>query len=167
MGDIIKIRSLDENDKEWLKKLIISEWASIKVITRGKVHYIDKLPGYVAIQDNEKVGLITFRISKDECEIITLNSLKDNIGIGTILLEELENYAKLKSCKRLWVITTNDNIDALRFYQMKGFAIKTIYVNAIKKSRKLKPEIPLRGLYDIEIKDEIELEKILKKKSKC
>lgn len=160
MGDI-KIRSLDEHDKEWLKKLMISEWASIKVVTRGKVHYVDKLPGYVAIKDKEKAGLITFRIFKDECEIVTLNSLKDNIGIGTTLLEKLENYAKIKGCKRLWVITTNDNIDALRFYQMKGFKIKAIYIDAIEKSRKLKPEIPLRGLYDIEIKDEIELEKIL------
>ena len=160
----IKIRSLEVNDKEWLKRLIISEWASIKVVTRGKVHFVDKLPGYVAIQDNEKRGLITFRISKDECEIITLNSIKDNIGIGTALLEELENYASSKGCKRLWVITTNDNTNALRFYQIKGFEIKAIYVDVIKKSRKLKPEIPLRGIYDIEIRDEIELEKILKKK---
>jgi len=163
MGDI-KIRSLDDNDKEWLKRLIISEWASIKVVTRGKVHYIDKLPGYVAIQESEKVGLITFSISKDECEIITLNSLKENLGFGTALLEELENFATSKGCKRLWVITTNDNIDALRFYQMKGFRIRAIYTDAIKESRKLKPEIALRGLNDIEIRDEIELEKILKKK---
>ena len=160
----IKIRSLEVNDKEWLKRLIISEWASIKVVTRGKVHFVDKLPGYVAIQDNEKRGLITFRISKDECEIITFNSLTENIGIGTALLGELEKFTTLKGCKRLWVITTNDNIDALRFYQRKGFKIKAIYVDVIKKSRKLKPEIPLRGIYDIEIRDEIELEKILKKK---
>ena len=163
MGDI-KIRSLDDNDKEWLKRLIISEWASIKVVTRGKVHHIDKLPGYVAIQESEKVGLITFSISKDECEIITLNSLKENLGFGTALLEELENFATSKGCKRLWVITTNDNTDALRFYQRKGFRIKAIYTDAIKESRKLKPEIALRGLNDIEIRDEIELEKILKKK---
>jgi len=163
MGDI-KIRSLDDNDKEWLKRLIISEWASIKVVTRGKVHYIDKLPGYVTIQESEKVGLITFSISKDECEIITLNSLKENLGIGTVLLEELENFATSKGCKRLWVITTNDNTDALRFYQMKGFRIKAIYIDAIKESRKLKPDIALRGLNDIEIRDEIELEKIIKKK---
>jgi ribosomal protein S18 acetylase RimI-like enzyme len=162
----IKIRSLEDNDNEWLKRLIISEWASIKVVTRGKVHFVDKLPGYVAIQDNEKVGLITFRISKDECEIITLNSLTENIGVGTALLRELEKQAISKGCKRLLVITTNDNIDALRFYQIKGFKIKAINVDIIKKSRKLKPEIPLRGLYDIEIRDEIELEKILKKTRK-
>ncbi|MFX1320105.1 MAG: GNAT family N-acetyltransferase [Promethearchaeota archaeon] len=159
----IKIRSLDVSDKEWLKRLIISEWASIKVVTRGNVHFVDKLPGYIAIRGNEKVGLITFRIYNDECEIITLNSLIENIGIGTALLKELENYAILNDCKRVLVITTNDNVDALRFYQIKGFKIKAIHVNVIKKSRKLKPEIPLKGLYDIEIRDEIELEKILNK----
>ncbi|MFX0041599.1 MAG: GNAT family N-acetyltransferase [Candidatus Hodarchaeota archaeon] len=161
----IKVRSLDEKDKEWLKRLIISEWASIKVITRGKVHYVDKLPGYIALQDDEKVGLITYRISNDECEIITLNSLKNNIGIGTALLEELENYVSSIGCKRLWVITTNDNTDALRFYQLKGFRIKAIHVDSIKEARKLKPEIPLLGVNDIEILDEIELEKILKEKN--
>jgi len=65
----------------------------------------------------------------------------------------------LGKCEKLVVITTNDNVDALRFYQTRGFRIRAIHVNKIKEYREIKPEIPLKGLYDIEIRDEIELEK--------
>lgn len=108
------------------------------------------------------MGLLTYNIENEECEIITLNSLIENIGIGTYLLRSLESFMQSKKVKRIWVITTNDNLDALRFYQKKGFRIKAIYTDAIKESRKLKPEIPILGFYDIEIRDEIEIEKKLK-----
>ena len=158
----IQVRTLKENDEEWLKKMIIDEWASTVVVTRGKIHNVDKLPGFVALRHDKKVGLLTYRIAKYACEIITLNSLIENIGVGTALLNEIENLAKTKECYRLWVITTNDNTDALRFYQKRGFKIIAIYCDVIKESRKLKPEIPLQGLNDIEIRDEMELEKPLK-----
>ena len=54
-------------------------------------------------------------------------------------------------------MTTNDNVDALRFYQKRGFPLQTLRVNMLETSRKLKPEIPLNGNYDIPIRDEIEL----------
>ena len=64
-------------------------------------------------------------------------------------------------CNRLWVITTNDNLDALRFYQRRGFRITKVHTDALTERRKLKPEIPETGLYEIPMRDEIELEKDL------
>lgn len=32
-------------------------------------------------------------------------------------------------CKRLWLITTNDNVDAFRFYQTRGFVLVKIHRN--------------------------------------
>lgn len=159
---IIQVRHLNEKDQPWLKKLIIDEWNSIIVVTRGRIHQVNRLPGLVALIDEKKIGLLTYRISNEECEIITLNSLIEYIGVGKTLIKEIENLARMKGCNRLWVITTNDNTDAMHFYQKNGFKISAIYFDAIKESRKLKPEIPLQGLYDIEIRDEIELEKKLK-----
>ena len=141
--------------------LINDLWASTRIVSKAKVHDTNELPGIIAIHKNNRVGLIYYNIIGDECEIVSLNSLKENIGIGTALLKEIETISKLKGCKRLLVITTNDNVDALRFYQIKGFKIVAINLDALKKSRSLKAEIPLIGSNDIEMRDEIELEKIL------
>lgn len=158
----VRIRLVKEDDQKWVSKLIKEEWSSNRIVTRGRSHDIESLSGFIAVYNNENVGLLTYNLKNEECEIITLNSLIENIGIGTYLLRSLESFMQSKKVKRIWVITTNDNLDALRFYQKKGFRIKAIYIDAIKESRKLKPEIPILGFYDIEIRDEIELEKKLK-----
>ena len=108
--------------------------------------------------DQEPVGLCTYKIIESQCEIITLNSLKENLGIGGALITEVVEMAKKKKCKRVWLITTNDNLHALGFYQRRGFTFAQLYPNAIQKSRQLKPEIPLYGENDIPIRDELELE---------
>jgi len=136
-------------------------WAGPKIMTRGKVHYADKLPGFVAVQEERPAGLVTYRIDGTGCEIVTMNSLAEGKGIGSALIEAVKNAATKAGCKRLWLITTNDNTKALRFYQKRGFKMAAVYPNAIEKSRHLKPEIPLTGNDGIPIRDEIELEMIL------
>ena len=131
------------------------------MVTRGKVYQVDELPGFAAIQNDKPVGLITYRIDADECEIGLLNSLVDGIGIGSSLLEAVRDVAASAHCKRLWLITTNDNMAALRFYQKRGLVLVVVYPNAVEQSRKLKPEIPLIGNDGILIRDEIELELLL------
>lgn len=158
-----RIRSIIDSDRKWIRKFIVQQWASEKSVSRGRVYYPHKLPGFVAFKDSKYLGLITYVIKKNSCELITLNSLIERKGIGTALVEAVKKVAKRVNCKRLWLITTNDNIDALRFWQERGFLIKAVYPNAISFSRKLKPEIPLIGNYGIPIRDEIELEFKIKK----
>jgi len=153
-----KIREINEKDREWIRKFIIKKWGSEKSISRGKVYYPHKLPGFVAIENKKYLGLLTYHIAKDKCQITSLNSAVERKGIGTVLVERIKKAAKKLGCKRIWLITTNDNIDALRFWQERGFLIKAVYPNAISFSRKLKPEIPLIGNYGIPIRDEIKLE---------
>ena len=81
-------------------------------------------------------------------------------GAGTALIEAVEQLAAQHGCARLWVITTNANIDALRFYQRRGFCLAAVHRGAVDDSRsRLKPEIPEVGAYGIPLRDEIELEK--------
>jgi len=155
------IRSLCKDDINWLRKVIEKEWASNKVVSRGKVYLIDQLPGFIAIQKDKRVGLLTYKINNEECEIITLNSFIENRGIGSDLLDKIERFSSSIGCKRIWLITTNDNLNALRFYQKKGYKLSAFFRNAVEKARQLKPEIPSIGLNGIPIRDEIELEKIL------
>lgn len=153
-----RIRKVKNKDREWIKNFISKHWGSEKIISRGKVYYPYKLPGFVALKDRKYLGLITYNLRKNDCEIISLNSLMQKRGIGTALVEEVKKTARHMDCKKLWLIATNDNVDALRFWQEKGFTIKAVYPNAIAVSRKLKPEIPHMGNYGIPIRDEIKLE---------
>ena len=155
------IRPINKEDKAWIIDLCNEWWAGPIQITRGRAHYVDKHPGFIAVQDDTQAGLITYNIDGDQCEITLLNSLVEGKGIGTALVNEVRNVARESGCKRLWLITTNDNTVGLRFLQKRGFSLVAVHRNAIEKSRELKPEIPLTGKDGIPIRDEIELEIVL------
>ena len=154
----IQVRSSDATDADWVRSILVEYWRSVKVVSRGRVHYPDRLPGFVAFLGSGRVGLITYRVEDEQCEIITLNSLVEGIGVGTALVEAVRSVAVAKKCRRLWAITTNDNSRALRFYQRNGFSLAATHLNAVEESRKLKPEIPLIGMGGIPVRHELELE---------
>ena len=102
--------------------------------------------------------MLTYRIEGRDCEIVTIDSTAHGEGIGTALIDAVNKRAKAKGCTRLWLITTNDNLNALGFYQKRGFQIIAIHPNAVDEARKLKPQISLKAANGIPIRDELELE---------
>jgi ribosomal protein S18 acetylase RimI-like enzyme len=157
----VLIRQLEEYDRAWVKRFIETQWGSLRVVSRGRLHFPQTLPGFVVVQGGERVGLLTYRVESEECEIVTLNSVEEGRGIGSALISAAKETALSARCKRLWVITTNDNLKALRFYQKRGFHLAAIHANALEHSRRLKPEIPIFGRDGIPLRDEIELEMLL------
>jgi N-acetylglutamate synthase-like GNAT family acetyltransferase len=160
MADIY-IRSLAPSDTDWVKELISELWGDSLVVAHDTLYYPHQLPGLVALQDDEVVGLLTYRIDGKSCEIVTINSLRPANGIGTALMEAARENARQAGCKRLWLITTNDNLNALRFYQKRGFVLAALHRNAVEQSRKFKLAIPLIGQDGIPLRDELELEMLL------
>ena len=103
--------------------------------------------------------MLTYAIREANCEVMTLHADRQRSGVGTALLVEANRIARAAGCTRMWLITTNDNVDALRFYQRRGFRLAAVHAGAVDDSRaRLKPEIPETGLYGIAIRDELELE---------
>ena len=152
------IRELTGEDKHWVQRVLVQYWGSTVQITRGKKYQADELPGMVAERDGSEVGLLTYNIEGDECEIITHNSMAGHGGIGSCLLDAVRTKAREEGCKRLWLITTNDNTPAMRFYQRREFDMVGFYRDAVTKARSMKPEIPNVGFDGIPIKHEIEME---------
>lgn len=152
------IRQIGKEDKAQIEIILRDNWGAVRIVSRGKFYNAVDYPGIVTEINNKIAGLLIYRIENDEMEILTLNSLHKNLGIGAGLLKAAEKEATRNDCKRLWLITTNDNTRALRFYQKRGFHLTAIYPNAMDESRKLKSEIPLIGNDGIPIRDEIELE---------
>jgi ribosomal protein S18 acetylase RimI-like enzyme len=155
------IRPVTETNHGDVARILTESWSSTVIVTRGRIHRADALPGFVAVEDARLVGVLTYRMEGNECEIITLNSQTDGSGIGTALLNAVKDAAISANCGRLWLIVTNDNTNALRFYQKRGFTLVALHPGALAESRKVKPEIPLLGMNGIPIRDEIELELLL------
>lgn len=156
-----EIISLTQSDRDMVADYLMDAWGFTAVVSRGVLHEAENLPGFAAIADKEMVGLVTYHIEQDACEIVTLNASYSGMGIGSALIEAVKEAEPVQQCQRLWLITTNDNIEALRFYQKRGFEMVAVHRGAIAQSRLLKPAIPLIGNYGIPIRDEIEFEMVL------
>lgn len=161
MTESISIRALEKKDEKWAQDLWIKNWHDDRVVTRGRILKLRDLQGFVAVSNSERVGLLTYNIDNGQFEIVTLDSLMEGVGIGTTLVDHAISEAKRRKCQRVWLITTNDNTDAFRFYQRRGFAIHSVHIGEIEKSRELKPSIPHVGNHGIPIRDEIELHYLL------
>ena len=157
-----ELRRLTEDDLPRLRRFWIDHWGGEEMISRGNVYRPEQLEGFVIEDNGEWLGLVTFLIANDECEVTSLDSLREGQGIGSKLMNSALEEARARDCKRLFLITTNDNLNALGFYQRRGFEIVTVYRGAIHESRKRKPSISLIGMNNIPLRDEIELEIPLK-----
>lgn len=138
---------------------VMERWGGPLIVSRGEAHDVRLLEGYVARDGEVPVGLVTLACRDGQCQVVTLDALRPRGGIGTALLSAAESYAAERRCRRLWLVTTNDNTDALRFYQRRGFRLCALHPGAVAECRKLKPGIPTTGCWGIELRDEVELEK--------
>jgi GNAT superfamily N-acetyltransferase len=159
--DDYRIRPTEPEDAGWIEQFTIQHSHAAFVVAHGEMYYPHELYGFVAESEDECLGLITYRLEGDECEIITLDSNLENHGVGTALLEAVMAEAHAVGCIRLWLITTNDNLRALGFYQKRGFELVEVHRNAVDRSREVKPQIPLVGDSGIVVRDEIEMEMYL------
>ncbi|MBE2267068.1 MAG: GNAT family N-acetyltransferase [Anaerolinea sp.] len=154
----ITIETLTDDQRVWAHEIIEDNWGSTRMVSRGVLYDVTTFPGLVAVLDDQRVGLLTYRIEAGECEIMSLDSLVEGHGVGTALLAAVAEIARAAGCQRLVLITTNDNTHAFRFYQRRGWRLCGVRVGAVDDARRLKPEIPLIGNDEIPIHDEIELE---------
>jgi GNAT superfamily N-acetyltransferase len=155
------VRPLTSHDATWIERFIAERWGSTVIVSRGRLLHPVELLGFAAYEEEQPVGLATYAVDGEECELVTLDAVVQGVGIGTALVEAVIDQARVAGCRRLWLITTNDNLRALRFYQRRGFTLAALHPNALEVSRRLKPEISLVGWDGIPLRDELELERLL------
>ena len=154
----MELYRIDQKNRKSVDDFIMKHWFTLDMVVHGEKINLGNADGFYASEDNRIVGLITYRIANNEMEIMSLDSLNEKKGIGTSLLDKVVQNARDVGCSRVMLITTNDNLSALQFYQKRGFDIIRLHHNAVEESRKIKPQIPLIGSNGIPIKHEIELE---------
>ncbi len=156
------IQSIQKSDLAKIAAIIREHWGGETIVAHGVLFHPGTLAGIKAVKENEIIGFLHYQIRGEECEILTLISLQEDQGIGSTLIAEVESIARVNHCQRLSLITTNDNLHALGFYQRRGFRLAALFPGQMDISRKLKPSIPLIGEHHIPLRDELRLEKDLR-----
>ncbi|OBA05048.1 GNAT family N-acetyltransferase [Bacillus subtilis] len=158
----MKIVPSNELPKHMMTDFFAKHWGSPEMVISSGIFHCDELDGYAALDDDgEIIGCITYVIDGQECEIISLDSIIEKRGIGTALLQQVEVTAKQTHCQRIKLITTNDNVHAMEFYQKRGYQFTELFPNAVEKARRMKAEIPEKAENGILIRDEILFSKVI------
>jgi ribosomal protein S18 acetylase RimI-like enzyme len=155
------VRPLTGGDREWVAPLIVERWGSSYVVGRGRTWTPAKLAGFAAFDSGRPVGLVTYEMEGDACEIVTIDAFVEGVGIGTALLEAVTETARSNGCSRVQLVTTNNNLTALAFYQKRGFRLVGLVPGAIEEARKVKPTISSVDPNGLPIRDELHLELLL------
>jgi ribosomal protein S18 acetylase RimI-like enzyme len=159
VGGEVEIVEATRVDAEALRDHVVATWHAEAVVAHGERMYPATLPGFVAVRDGEIAGHVSYRVAGPRCEIVTIDASPEHAGIGTRLLDAAVSAARDAGCEAVWLTTTNDNLDALRFYQRRGFRLCALRAGAVDRARAtLKPELPATGSYDIPLRDELDLE---------
>lgn len=152
------MRPARDEDRAWIAATLVSRWGSTLIVSRSRLYDATALAALVGLDpDGARLGLLTYRIDDEGLEVMTLDSLRSRTGVASALLGAAVELAKSAGANRLWLITTNDNLDAIGFYQRRGLRLVAVHRGAVDAARKLKSTIPLRGDNGIELHDEVEL----------
>jgi ribosomal protein S18 acetylase RimI-like enzyme len=157
----IAVREIEPSDRQWVRSFLGAHFGSTTVVSRKVVHQADDLPGFVGIYRGEPSALLTYCVMNGELEVVSLHAAIAGRGLGSRLLASVRERARELQCRRLWLITTNDNEPAIGFYTRWGMHLAAVHRGAIAESRKLKPEISHFGVGGRPIEDEIEFELLL------
>ncbi len=158
MSGEVGIRTRAPGDDAWVVETLSSVWGTPVVVSRGRAHRADELPGLVAERDGDPAGLLTYHIASGHFEVVTLHAFEPRVGIGSALLRAARVRAREERCRRLWLVTTNDNAGAIAFYESFGMSLVAVHRGAVAESRHIKPGIPKLGSGGVPIDDELEFE---------
>ncbi len=161
-GPAITVRDLRADDRAWAAKLDAEAWGGSSIARRRELLDLRDFPALVAEIAGARAGLARYTIRGNSCELLSLEAMVEGRGVGRALMDAVLAIATAAHCRRLWVVTTNDNTRAIRVYQQWGFDLAALHRNAITEARRtLKPTISELGIDGIPIRHEIEMERLL------
>ncbi|GIE92418.1 GNAT family N-acetyltransferase [Actinoplanes regularis] len=154
----LSVRAATVADETFIRETLSDAFGSTMMAVHDELIDARGAAAAIAERGGRRLGLITYR--EDQAggwEIVSLASVEPGAGAGTALLTWLTEQARRSRISRLWLVTTNENVDALRFYQRRGLDLVRLDRDAVLRARKLKPSIPLEE-NGIPIRHELELE---------
>ena len=80
-------KRISTSDRTLVDEFIRQQWYTTTMIIRGKEIDMTQTEGFYVKEQEDIIGLITYFVSDDVLEVISLNSLRENQGIGTKLVD--------------------------------------------------------------------------------
>jgi GNAT superfamily N-acetyltransferase len=155
----MEIVPAEDIPRDRLRDYLVATWHADFVVAHDEVIRPVDLPGLVALDGDRIAGHAAYRIVENECELVAIAAEPRHAGTGSLLMVRVIEAARDAGCSRVWLTTTNDNLDALRFYQRRGFQLCALRPGIVVEARRtLKPDLPPSGAYDIPMRDELDLE---------
>jgi ribosomal protein S18 acetylase RimI-like enzyme len=158
---MIRVRPIENGDLPWVVERLEDTFGDVNVARKGVLIDASALPGFVATDDGRPVGLLTYDVVDGECEVVAILSTREGRGIGRTLMDAVRDRAEAAGCRRLWLVTTNDNTRAFRFYQLWGMDLCALHRHGARRSREVKPSLPQHGADGIPLDHELEFELLL------
>jgi ribosomal protein S18 acetylase RimI-like enzyme len=134
---MIMLRRMTEPDLPRLRQLWRKNWGEEFIAAHGVIYYPDALAGFIVSDGPDWVAEITYTFPDGDCEIVTLDSEREGQGLGTKLINAVVEEALAQNCRRVFLITTNDNLKALGFYQKRGFELVKVNRGAMNETRRI------------------------------
>jgi ribosomal protein S18 acetylase RimI-like enzyme len=153
------VRALVDDDRSWAREELIRVWGATAVARLGELVDAADRPGFVAVVNDQRAGLLTYVQRGDEIEGLTLHVARQGAGVGQALMDALWVEAQEIGVSRVWLLTTNDNVRAIAFYQRWGMDLVTRVHDGVSASRLVKPRIPLVGGDGILVRHELVFER--------
>jgi Acetyltransferase (GNAT) family. len=155
----VQLRRVTDDDRPWIAQTVAAEFASSRVVSKGRVvEDASLLDGFLVERDGRPIGFVLWLEDDGDVELSVIVTTDRGVGAGAALLDAVIAQARESAWHRLWLVTTNDNTDAIRLYQRAGWNWVAWHRDAVARSRALKPELPEIGRDGIAILHEIEFE---------
>lgn len=152
---------MTETDRTFVLECVGRHFGGEPIVSLGRAYAIEELEFAFSREDDAPAAFAAHRIEGNECEIVALVSAVEGRGHGWNVVREVLDKARSKGCRRVWLVATNDNLEAIGWYQKRGFAMVQVHRDSMDRERTMKPQIPLIGLHGIPLRDEIEFEYVL------
>src|SRR6185436_1925346 len=113
---------VEATDRSWLEERISGGYGAGHLQAR-RGELIDVLLGDGVVAENHDgpIGVVLWRPDADgSTELTYLWAFAPGLGIGSALVRRMLEEVS----PPIWLVTTNDNVNALRFYQRLGFRLR-------------------------------------------
>jgi len=148
-----------DQEREKIRKFVKRFWGEEEQLTFDRKFMVAQLPAYIAKVGKNIIGFASFAEVNSDIIIVALSVLPQyqNAGVGKNLIQKVEAETRRLGKKKLLVLTSNDDLPALAFYQSLGFQIYEVKPNVIAE----KHGMILKGIGGLPIRDELRLQKLL------
>ncbi|GIG86708.1 GNAT family N-acetyltransferase [Plantactinospora endophytica] len=155
----VLVRPAGPADRAAVDALHDRTWGGPYVIAHDVRYDLRELPTLIAVDGTGALlGTLAWHLAGTALEVVSIVADNSGNGVGTALLAGAAETARAHRADRVWLITSNDNLRALRFYQRRGLRIVAVDPGAVDRARLLKPSIPTVGTDGIPLHDELRLE---------